>query len=151
MRRECAVPCMATTAHFVLHRGVWLDVFHASVDLCPYSPHCAVGFRAIVGINHLPPLPFTINVSTLCWYLKAFGVLYARTCSIACCIQLFATPRPVCSPLCSSVHGILQVARGSSRPRDGTHVSPTTQADSLSLNHQGSLLCLTGYFKPNLF
>ena len=147
---------MATTVHFVLHRGVWLDVFHASVDLFPYSPHCAVGFRATVSINHLPPLPFPINVSTLCWYLKAFGVLYALTCSVACCIQLFATPRPVCSPLCSSVHGILQARIIEWLPGDlpdpGMELmSPTTQADSLSLNHQGSLLCLTGYFKPNLF
>ena len=82
---------------------------------------------------------------------KGFGVLHAHACSVVCCIQLFPTPWTVCSPLCSSVHGILQarilewVARGSSQPRDGT------QADSLSLNHQESLLCLTWYLKPNLF
>ena len=60
---------------------------------------------------------------------KGFGVLHAHACSVVCCIQLFPTPWTVCSPLCSSVHGILQarilewVARGSSQPRDGTRVS----------------------------
>ena len=63
-----------------------------------------------------------------------------------------------CSPAGSSVHGILQArilqwvamcsSRGSSRPRDRTHVSPALQTDSLLLRHQRSTTSL--YTFPSL-
>ena len=64
-------------------------------------------------------------------------------------VWLFATPRTVCSPLGSSVHGLLQArmlewgaisfSRGSSRPRTDPCLLHW-QVDSLPLSHQGSLL-----------
>ena len=81
-----------------------------------------------------------------------------------CCCCLVAQPCPTlcdpmdCSPSGSSVRGILQArilqwvampsSRGSSRPRDRTHVSPALQTDSLLLSHQRSTTSL--YIFPSL-
>ena len=67
------------------------------------------------------------------------------------CAKLFATRWTVCSPPGSSVHGILQAStlqwvavpssRGSSQPRDLTHVSSVScvgHVGSLRQHHQGS-------------
>ena len=75
------------------------------------------------------------------WSSRVFAEQTACVCS-----AVSDSLRPHdCSPPVSSVHGILQErrlewvaissSRGSSRPRDRTHISCVSQADSLPLHH----------------
>ena len=131
--RECAVPSMATTVHLCLAQrrsARHLPWFCWPLSLQPSLLPLVSGLQSILIIS-LPYHSLYMSLPSAGTY-KGFGVLHAHVSSVACYIWLFATPWTVCSPLCSSVHGILQarilewVARGSSQPRDGTHVSYST-------------------------
>ena len=95
----------------------------------------------------------TINTHTLSHpFSKILGWFSASTkcvCSLSL-VQLLETPRPVASLPGSSVHGISQAmlgwvvissSRGSSPPRDGTHLHSLLhrQADSLPLGYLRTL------------
>ena len=101
----------------------------------------ASGIRSSVWFVYclLPPLACKIHVGRNC-VSCTLKVLVAQSCPTLC--------NPMdCSPLCSSVHGILQAkirewvampsSRGSSWSRDQTRVSLRWQEDSLPLRHLG--------------